>query len=89
MIRENNQVISAIEEKPEVKHEIVAGVYVLNPEVLQFINDNEFLNMPDLIRLLIKENKRVVKFSLSGYWLDMGVMDNYEQAVQDHSNGLI
>lgn len=46
---ENHRLLS-IEEKPIHKSFVNAGIYVLSPEVLKNIPQNEFYDMPDLLR---------------------------------------
>jgi NDP-sugar pyrophosphorylase family protein len=43
--------------------------------------------MPDLIRLLLSEKRRVVSFPVREYWLDIGRRADYDQAQGDVSGG--
>ncbi|MBU2637807.1 MAG: NTP transferase domain-containing protein [Nanoarchaeota archaeon] len=80
--------VSAIEEKPNLKFEILAGIYVLSPEVLNIIPEGMY-NMPQLIRDLISCGENVRKYVLEDYWLDVGQMESYEQAQKDVKEGII
>ena len=70
----------SIEEKPVHKSFVNAGIYVLSPEVLNFVPENEFYDMPDLFKKLIDQKETVSVFPLREYWLDIGRMDDYEKA---------
>lgn len=76
-----------LEEKPLVEEEINAGIYVLDPKVLEFIPDNESYHMTDLIKELIKNGYNVQKHTLTDYWLDIGMMKDYERANKDAKEG--
>lgn len=69
-----------IEEKPVHSFFVNAGIYVLNPTVLQFIPQNEYFDMPTLFEKIISENFEVAVFPIREYWLDIGKIGDYERA---------
>lgn len=79
---EHHQLLS-IEEKPIHRSFVNAGIYVLKPEVLQYVPKNTFFDMPELFKNLIKENYNVSAFPLREYWMDIGQADDYNQANRD------
>ncbi|WP_169084609.1 nucleotidyltransferase family protein [Paenibacillus sp. PL91] len=85
---ENHRLLS-IEEKPIHKSFVNAGIYVLSPDVLKSVPQNEFYDMPDLFKKLMKQQQEVSAFPLREYWLDIGRMDDYEKANYEFSGGLI
>ena len=64
--------LSAIKEKPSVNYLVNAGIYALNPAIFEFINDNEFLDMPELLLRAKNKNKNISVFPVHEYWLDVG-----------------
>lgn len=56
------------------------GVYVFEPEVLDNIKRDEYLDFPDLIKQLIAEGETIKGYVYDGYWLDIGRPDDYERA---------
>ena len=76
----NNEKIVSIEEKPIHSFFVNAGIYLLEPECIGLIPDNEFYDMPSLFEELIKNNRKVVSFPLKEYWLDIGRIADYEKA---------
>lgn len=80
---ENHQLLSIIE-KPVHKSFVNAGIYVLNPTVLQKIPTDEFYDMPELYKNLMKDDEKVSAFPLREYWLDIGRMADYEKANGDY-----
>lgn len=68
--------IIGFEEKPVARSHINAGVYILNPKTLNFLDDDERCDMPTLFeRLQIKKN-RTVAYPMHEPWLDLGRPDD-------------
>ncbi|WP_289140258.1 nucleotidyltransferase family protein [uncultured Brevibacillus sp.] len=85
---ENHRLLS-IEEKPVHKSFVNAGIYVLSPDVLETVPQNEFYDMPDLFKKLMNGQQEVSAFPLREYWLDIGRMDDYEKANYEFSGGFL
>ena len=77
--------VDKIEEKPPMSAEVNGGVYILNPDVIKDIPAG-FYNMTDLIQKLLTKKHSVAKYKINEYWVDIGQMQNYEQAQQDFAN---
>jgi dTDP-glucose pyrophosphorylase/CBS domain-containing protein len=75
----NNDDIIKISEKPTQTYHINAGIYVINPTLLEFIPKNTFFNMTDLIDIVIKKKLKVSAFPINGYWIDIGRMEDLEK----------
>ena len=69
-----------IEEKPVQRFFVNAGIYVLNPEVIEFIPHNQYFDMPSLFDVLVKEKKQTIAFPIREYWLDIGRLADFERA---------
>ncbi len=67
-------------EKPAIEYLVSMGVYVFEPRVLGYIKSNEYLDFPDLIKMLISCGETVKGYSYDGFWLDIGRPDDYERA---------
>lgn len=72
--------LTGIVEKPVQQFFVSAGVYVLNPEVLRSIPQNEFLDMPTVFDKLIHKNGETAVFPVREYWIDIGRMPDFEKA---------
>lgn len=72
--------IKSIDEKPELKFLINAGIYVVSPSALDIIPQNTFFNMTDLIQTLIDQNRKVETYYIDGEWQDIGTIEAYEKA---------
>lgn len=72
--------IIGLTEKPTYNYYANAGIYLIKREVLNLIPNDTFFNATDLIELLISQNKKVVRFPIHGYWIDIGNKDEYAKA---------
>ena len=72
--------VTGIEEKPDLVNYILAGIYVMTPEVFKVIPEDEYYGIDTLIQHYLKENISVAKYEMSEYWLDIGRMNDYEEA---------
>lgn len=87
IIKHKDDKVISLEEKPAIEEEINAGIYVLDPRVLQFIPKGKSYHMTDLIKDLIKNGHNVQKHTLNDYWLDVGMLKDYEKANEDVKEG--
>mgnify|MGYP006224906211 CR=1 FL=1 len=80
VVKTNGVNIVGFEEKP-IHHSIVnAGIYVLDPAVLEFLNEGGVCDMPTLFERLKEASHRTVVFPMHERWLDVGKPDDLELA---------
>jgi len=84
VIHQNNGVIESIVEKPTQRYYVNAGIYILEPEVLEYIPQDQFYDMPTLFETLIQNNKEPLSFPVHEYWLDIGQMKELQQARDEY-----
>jgi len=70
-------------EKPTLEYQASMGIYVFEPRVLEYIEERRYLDLPDLIRMLIEDNEIVKGYEFQGYWRDIGRREDYEKAVEE------
>lgn len=87
VVRTEGMLLKSIEEKPTEKYFVNAGIYVLNPEVIDLIPKNTFYDMPSLFNVLIKQNQKVTVFPIREYWIDIGRISDFEKANIDFKGG--
>ena len=85
---ENN--IISLSEKPSYTYTSNAGIYIFQKEVIYKIPKNEFFDITDLIVELIKENLKIITYSIAGYWIDIGKLEDLKKAKEllKHQNQL-
>ena len=72
--------VTGIEEKPNIKTTILAGIYIFKPEILDLIPDNTMYNMDKLIMDMLAKGLLISHYPIKEYWLDIGQVDDYEKA---------
>jgi dTDP-glucose pyrophosphorylase len=72
--------VKSIVEKPIKNFFVNAGIYVIEPELVEKVEPNTFVDMPNLLENQISEDKFVTIFPIHEYWLDIGQMDEYTRA---------
>jgi dTDP-glucose pyrophosphorylase len=80
VVKIDNHRIVGIDEKPVQRFFINAGIYVLEPSVLDLISPNTLFDMPSLFEILIAQEKETVVFPVREYWLDIGHMTDFDRA---------
>lgn len=76
--------ITSIVEKPIQKFFVNAGIYVLSPQVFEYIPKDQFYDMPTLFENIIGDELRTISFPIHEYWLDIGRMSDFEQAQDEY-----
>jgi dTDP-glucose pyrophosphorylase len=78
-----DQKIKSIIEKPTHNFFVNAGIYVLEPELINKVDGISYLDMPTLIEQQLEEGAQINSFPVHEYWLDIGKMEAYERANRD------
>jgi NDP-sugar pyrophosphorylase family protein len=75
------QRVVRFEEKPVLDRMVSMGIYVMEPQVLNFIPDGVHFDFPDLVHCLLDARAPLGAFIYDGLWLDIGRHEDYEQAL--------
>lgn len=71
--------ITEMKEKPDYSFMVNTGLYLLEPEVIDSIKENEFIHLPDLAKRLIDAGEKVGAYPVSERsWMDMGQFSEME-----------
>ena len=84
VIESDNYRMKSITEKPSKKYNVSAGIYVMNPEVINMMEKGSPIDMPDLMMNLISQRMNVSVFPIHEYWIDIGRKDDLRKAEIDH-----
>ncbi len=76
----NGRNVQGLLEKPKYTYYANAGIYLIKRSALNEIPDNTFFNATDLVKLLISEGKKVIRYPLNGTWIDIGTPQEYQKA---------
>jgi NDP-mannose synthase len=70
-------------EKPTYDFYVSMGIYVFDPRVLTYIDYKQYLDLPNLVLRMVHAGEKVMSYPFQDYWMDLGSVSDYEQAVQD------
>jgi NDP-sugar pyrophosphorylase family protein/flavin reductase (DIM6/NTAB) family NADH-FMN oxidoreductase RutF len=76
------QRVRGFREKPVIESPVSMGIYVMEPDVLDHIPDDEYFDFPDLIKGLLDKGERVGAYRFDGIWFDIGRQEDYTSAVE-------
>ena len=85
VIRHRGSILTSLEEKPTYKHLVNAGIYVLEPSILDLLKLDQALDMPTLLQTAMTKNYQVNVCPIHEYWLDVGRPETLTQAHQEWS----
>ncbi|MFC1812449.1 sugar phosphate nucleotidyltransferase [Thermodesulfobacteriota bacterium] len=74
------EVVKGYIEKPEKIYPVSMGIYIYEPDAVQYIPQNQYFDFPDLVLKLIENGKKVACFQNNDIWLDVGRADDYAHA---------
>lgn len=80
------QPVTGFEEKPQIPYIVSMGVYAMDPRALDYIERGAYLDLPDLVLLLLNAGEPVGSYLFDGHWLDIGRHDDYERAIVEFDN---
>jgi len=79
----SNGHLSHINEKPQYNFLINTGLYILNPDILQFIPKNKFYHITHLIEEVKNKGKKVGVYPVDDEaWVDVGEWAEFKKATQ-------
>jgi len=78
---EDGRVVGYLE-KPTYTFNDSMGIYVYEPEVINYIEPNVYMDLPTLIHRLLEKGEKVLAYRSDRpyYWIDIGQREAYEEA---------
>ena len=85
VVQINGLEVESYEEKPIVSSLINAGVYALDPNILDLIAEPKFRDMPEILDISRDLKKKVIVYPLHESWIDIGRPIDLEIANKNNS----
>lgn len=80
VIETEANLIQGIYEKPHHKYWVNAGIYLLNPEALDYVPNQKYFDIPTLFQSMIDQNHEVHSYKVEDLWFDVGNIKDLERA---------
>jgi NDP-sugar pyrophosphorylase family protein len=78
-----NQAVTGFVEKPQYQFAVSMGIYAFNRSILECVPANRAFGFDDLMIESLRQNRRVLSYAYTGYWLDIGRTSDYERAQRE------
>lgn len=72
--------VTNIQEKPDIEMFILAGIYIMKPEIFKYFPKDEYFGMDRLMLDMLDKKSPISKHLITEYWLDIGRVADYEKA---------
>ena len=72
VVQINGLEVESYEEKPIISSLINAGVYALEPDILDYIKEPRYRDMPEILEISRDLKKKVIVYPLHESWIDIG-----------------
>lgn len=74
--------VNGVIEKPTYNYYANGGIYLIKREMIEkYIPKETFFNATDFMEKLISEGRKVIRYPLHGYWIDIGNKQEYQKAL--------
>jgi NDP-sugar pyrophosphorylase family protein len=78
--------VAGIVEKPAHEYSVSAGIYCVRTAALQYVPDETFFTMPDLMHALIAAGRTVAAHYVRECWLGIESVENFEEVLRQLNN---
>jgi len=69
VVKTEEMQISSIEERPKLSFNISCGIYVVNPKIVDLVPQDQFFDMPDLIRVATRSGYKTFAYQIREQWV--------------------
>jgi len=73
ILKTNGINLKSFLEKPVLNHNINAGIYVFNKMVLKILKKNRHYDIPEVVKIAMKQKKKVIVYPIYETWKDIGL----------------
>lgn len=80
VIEADEGVVRKYIEKPSLSYLVSMGIYVFEPSIRRYVKPGEYLDFPDLVKVLLAHDEKVATYRFSGCWLDIGRQEDFVEA---------
>lgn len=80
VVNTDGEQVVAMEEKPQQRFLVNAGIYVVTPQLIGQVEKNQCIDMPTLLTNQLEANRKVAMFPIHEYWVDIGKQDDFHRA---------
>ena len=75
--------VVSFREKPSIPMEVSMGMYIMDPEILEYIPNGVPFGFDNLMYALLDKNIPINTYQHDGRWMDIGRVEDFEKAQKD------
>ena len=75
-----DKLVEGLSEKPTYVFHSNAGIYLIKREIINTVKKPGYFDITDFMESIIKLGKRVTRYPIVGYWVDIGKHEDYQKA---------
>lgn len=83
---DDSGLVSKLEEKPDITHRILSGVYLFSRDVFNYLSGGGLLNMDELLNRILEDKGIVTDYKSDGTLHDMGDFKAYRKFLEHFGN---
>jgi NDP-sugar pyrophosphorylase family protein len=83
VVESSGERLLSVVERPVRTCHINAGIYLLEPSVLDLIPDDQPIDMPAIFQRLLEAGRPAAVYPVQSYWIDIGHLQDLQQANAD------
>lgn len=86
---DDDGLLESLIEKPQYTFLVNAGLYILEPHLLDEIPEGQFFHITHLMEKIMKRSGKVGVFPINeGSWLDIGQWKEYQKTLKRYGEGI-
>ena len=74
-----DKLVEGLSEKPTYVYHSNAGIYLIKRELINTVKKPGYLDITDFMESIIRQGKRVIRYPIVGYWVDIGKHEDYQK----------
>ncbi|MEV6491602.1 sugar phosphate nucleotidyltransferase [Actinoplanes sp. NPDC051633] len=80
---DSDNCVTSFIEKPVTRQIVNMGIYVYEPSALAYLRAGERMDVPELVRTLLRAGERVAAYPFTGAWHDVGTPPEFHSAARE------
>ena len=78
-----NDSVAGVTEKPCHEDSVSAGIYCVRASALEFVPDETFFTMPELMQALIAANRKVGAYYIQDCWIGVESVEHFDEVMKE------
>jgi NDP-sugar pyrophosphorylase family protein len=82
VVESEGDLVKGMKERPILRFEVSGGIYILEPSIIRLIEEDLYLDMPELILRAIDNGMKVLRYPIKEYWISIEKIDDLDGALK-------